>query len=274
MTGASGPSLPDSALPSKWNDLGERLGVGAVISVIGLVCVWAGGWIFGVMTVVVCAVMIWELVRMLDPDAPAKALAGAGGAALALMEVLPSGYGLPILLAPIFIGVGQMTQRRTTYSLFATMILLAGSGFYILRADFGWVWMTWLALVVIASDVSGYFVGRYIGGPKMWPRVSPKKTWSGTIAGWISGAVIGLVFVATTPANGQIVGISIAVAMAAQIGDIAESAVKRRVGVKDSSSLLPGHGGLFDRFDGMLGAAVFFLLVQAVIDFPTGIVAG
>ena len=266
--------MPEATRSSKWNDLGERLGVGAVIAAIGLAGVWAGGWIFGVMTVAVCAVMIWELVRMLDPDAPAVALAGAGGAALALMVVLPSGYGLPILLAPIFIGVAQITQRRTTYTLFTTMILLAGFGFYILRAEFGWEWITWLALIVIASDVSGYFVGRFVGGPRMWPRVSPKKTWSGTIAGWVSGAVIGLVFFATTPADGQIVGISVAIAMAAQIGDIAESAVKRRVGVKDSSSLLPGHGGLFDRFDGMLGAAVFFLLVQAVIDFPTGIIAG
>jgi phosphatidate cytidylyltransferase len=109
-----------------------------------------------------------------------------------------------------------------------------------------------------------------LGGPKFWPRVSPKKTWSGTAAGWLAAAVVGALFAIGTDSGPQLIGISIAMSMASQMGDIAESAVKRRVGVKDSSSLLPGHGGLFDRFDGMLGASVFLLLVGPIVGFPPG----
>ncbi|PZX19904.1 phosphatidate cytidylyltransferase [Palleronia aestuarii] len=263
--------MPEKAASrrSRWADLGPRLGVGAVIAIVGLFVVWIGGVIFALMMVGICSVMVWELVRMLDPKAPAVALAATAGAALAILLALPSGYGLPLLIAPIFIGISQLTQRRTVYSLFTLMILLAGFGMFFLRAQFGWPWLMWLALVVIASDVCGYFVGRFVGGPKMWPRVSPKKTWSGTIAGWIGAVIVALLFIWTTPASGQLVGISVALAMAAQLGDIAESAVKRRAGVKDSSSLLPGHGGLFDRFDGMLGASVFFLLIEPVVSFPS-----
>jgi phosphatidate cytidylyltransferase len=131
--------------------------------------------------------------------------------------------------------------------------------------------MLWLIVVVVVTDVLGYFAGRMIGGPKFWPAVSPKKTWSGTIFGWIGAALVGVIFVIYTGASFELVGISIAVAMASQMGDIAESAVKRMMGVKDSSTLIPGHGGVLDRFDGMLGATVFLLLVGQFIGFPPGL---
>jgi phosphatidate cytidylyltransferase len=121
-------------------------------------------------------------------------------------------------------------------------------------------WLLWLIGVVVATDVAGYFAGKMIGGPKLWPRVSPKKTWSGSSAGWIAAAIVGAFF---SEASGLGVGaivLSVVMSMASQAGDIAESALKRKTGVKDSSALIPGHGGLFDRFDGMLGAAAAFLI--------------
>jgi phosphatidate cytidylyltransferase len=110
-----------------------------------------------------------------------------------------------------------------------------------------------------------------IGGPKLWPRVSPKKTWSGTVAGWVGATVVAILFAGATNAGFGLIGVSIAVSMASQIGDIAESAIKRRSGVKDSSNLIPGHGGLLDRFDGMLGAAVFIVIAGPLIAFPPGV---
>ena len=258
-------------IPGRWNDLGERIGVGAMVAAIGLFCVWLGGIVFALLTIVATAVMVWELVRMLDPEAPAVALAAAAAATLAIAELVPAAYALPLMIAPVFVGIGQLRHRRLTYSLFTVLIVLAGLGLYILRSDFGFIWMLWLALVVIVTDVAGYFFGRMIGGPKLWPRISPNKTWSGTLAGWGAAALVGVWFAYLTSAGFAIVPVSIAISMAGQMGDIAESAVKRRAGVKDSSTLLPGHGGLFDRFDGMLGASVFLLLATPIIGFPPGV---
>ena len=122
----------------------------------------------------------------------------------------------------------------------------------------------WLVAVVVASDVLGYFAGRMLGGPKFWPAISPKKTWSGTVAGWIGAALVGLVVVLTTGAGWALVPLSALVAFAGQMGDIAESWVKRRAGVKDASALIPGHGGVLDRFDALIGAVVLVMALGLV----------
>ncbi|MFT7370353.1 MAG: phosphatidate cytidylyltransferase [Octadecabacter sp.] len=124
----------------------------------------------------------------------------------------------------------------------------------------------WLVSIVVLTDIVGYFVGRSFGGPKFWPALSPKKTWSGTIGGWIGAAIVGIVFVIFFNAGWMVILLSILVSFAGQMGDIAESALKRRQGVKDSSTLIPGHGGLLDRFDALLGASLFMLLLISLFD--------
>ncbi|MEM1006026.1 MAG: phosphatidate cytidylyltransferase, partial [Pseudomonadota bacterium] len=121
-------------------------------------------------------------------------------------------------------------------------------------------WMVWLIAIVVATDIAGYFVGKSFGGPKFWPKVSPKKTWSGTAGGWVAAAVVGGVFARHGGFGLAFVAVSVMASMASQAGDIFESAVKRKLDVKDSSNLIPGHGGFLDRFDGMMGAAVFVLI--------------
>ena len=166
------------------------------------------------------------------------------------------------------LGANEVARERLAFAIFTVLIVLAGYGLIHLRHDIGTIWLVWLVLIVVGTDVFGYFAGRLIGGPKFWPRISPKKTWAGTVAGWIGAAVIGLAYVKLAGAGPQFIGVSIATSMAAQMGDIAESALKRHVGVKDSSNLIPGHGGFFDRFDGVLGAAIFLLLIERVSGFP------
>jgi len=138
------------------------------------------------------------------------------------------------------------------------------------RAD-GIIGLLWVVLIVVASDILGYFAGRIVGGPKFWPRVSPKKTWSGTIAGWIGAGVVGAVFAGygfEGPLGGgaSVIVLSVLAAFAGQMGDIAESAIKRFAGIKDSSNLIPGHGGLLDRFDALTGAALFLFAVEVLKD--------
>ena len=266
-----------SDINAKWGDLGPRILSAIAMLVIGIAAVWAGGvWLHALVSIA-CGLMIWELVRMLDETASQKAvsLALLGGSALFVASYVPyPALVLPMLIAPSLVGcsllktgVEPFTGRRIFMS-YTAVILIAGFSLITLRDDFGILWMAWLLIVVIVTDVAGYFAGRILGGPKFWPRVSPKKTWSGTIAGWLGAAVVGLLFSTVDGVGFTVVVVSVLVALASQLGDIAESAIKRRVGVKDSSSLVPGHGGLLDRFDGMLGAALLLIIVELLIQFP------
>lgn len=255
---------------ASFEDLAVRMGSGLAMLAVGLGAVWIGSYTFLALIVIVVALMVWELARMCAPDDPKGAIlvAGVAGGALAASCVIPLGFALPLLLLPGMIGIGRFEGSRRLFAVYSALIGVAGLGLWVLREDFGFVWMLWLALVVVATDVFGYFAGRFIGGPKFWPKVSPKKTWSGTVAGWIAAGLVGYVFMLNTIAGSELIGISIALSMASQMGDVSESAMKRRAGVKDSSHLIPGHGGLLDRFDGMLGASVLLLLVEQIIDFP------
>lgn len=258
----------------KWSDLMIRLGSAVLMIVVGFLALSFGGHVFHVIVAVICGLMMWELVRMVAPlNAPLALLLGILSALASFVAIyIPAGFGLPLLLAPAFVGFGQLVKHRVVYMVFSVMVLLAGFGMMSVRDDLGFIWMLWLIVVVVVTDALGYFAGRMIGGPKFWPAVSPKKTWAGTVFGWLGAAIVGGGFSIYTGASYELIGISVAIAMASQMGDIAESAIKRVMGVKDSSSLIPGHGGVLDRFDGMLGASVFLLIVGQIIGFPPGLV--
>lgn len=255
-----------------WDDLKPRVLSAIVMAIIGAFAVWAGSYWFIALIAISSGFMMWELVRMVAPTQISDALQMGVIAAISVTAsaFLPTLYGIAILLAPVLIGFIMLKEARRLFTPYALLILLAGYGFIYLRQDLGLIWMLWLLLVVIASDVGGYVAGRLLGGPKFWPAISPKKTWSGTVAGWIGAALIGLYFSQTYDLWNGLPLVSVLVAFAAQMGDIAESAIKRKTGIKDSSNLIPGHGGFMDRFDGMLGASVLVVLLVALTDFPFG----
>ena len=259
-----------SAGPDRWSDLGVRLGSGAALVAIGIGGIWMGGDVFHLLIAAICGLMVWELVRMMAPDPAALALqlGGIAAAAVLLATYLPALYAAPVLAAAVLVGLGQIKRDSVIYFCFAGAVLAAGAGMAHVRDDLGFGWMVWLVLVVVVTDVAGYFAGRLIGGPKFWPAISPKKTWAGTSAGWVAAAIVGAAFGVDNGTTGPLVLASILLSFAAQLGDIAESAIKRRVGVKDSSALIPGHGGLLDRFDGMLGAALALLVLELGFGFP------
>jgi len=133
-----------------------------------------------------------------------------------------------------------------------------------LRNGFGVDVALWLFLAVWATDVGAYAAGRTIGGPQLAPRVSPNKTWSGLAGGILAAALVGAAMGYGRVELAPLVALSAALAIVAQLGDLAESAVKRRFKVKDASGLIPGHGGLLDRVDGLLAAAPMVALVELV----------
>jgi phosphatidate cytidylyltransferase len=142
----------------------------------------------------------------------------------------------------------------------------AGLGFLYLRAmePQGFNTALWVFLVVAAADVGGYFAGRLIGGPKLWPSVSPKKTWAGAGGGIVLAVVAGALFSWASAGTFfvQVGLVSAAAAVVSQGGDLAESALKRHFGVKDSGRVLPGHGGAMDRFDGLVAAVLAVALIS------------
>lgn len=255
---------------AKWADLRARAVSGVLMALVGVIAVALGGWWFGTLALVAGGVMIWELAVMAGAGRAALALGIVAGAAVGAAQVVPWPLGALCLLAAPVLGMAWAGRFRWIFAVYALAILLAAHGLAWFRGQYGATWLFWLILVVIVTDIGGYFAGRSLGGPKFWPRVSPKKTWSGTVAGWVAAACVGLLFMTFTNAGRDLPWISAAVALASQMGDIVESAIKRRVGVKDSSDLIPGHGGLLDRFDGLLGAALMMLAVAQVVTVPVG----
>lgn len=256
--------------PAKWADLAPRAASAAVLIAVGTAGVVAGGVWFQMLAVFVTAVMVWELWTMIEPSGHTRGmlLAALVASVLSGQLTIQEPWGLLLFLVAPVGGALLLPRERLTFFAFALGVQVAGWGLVTFRAEFGFFWLLWLIVVVVMTDVAGYFAGRLIGGPKFWPKVSPKKTWSGTIAGWAGAAAVGLLFDGFTRVGLAIVPLSVLLSLASQWGDIAESALKRRMGVKDSSQLIPGHGGLFDRFDAMLGASVFMLLFTALFGIP------
>lgn len=255
---------------AKWADLRVRLISGAALVVVGLAAILGGNLPFAVLTVLVTAIMSWELAKMVNPTLgqSALAIAAISGVALVVALTLPILGSFAVIAVAAGIGTVLAVRNRAIFFVFAALLLIAGYGLVTFRMNYGVVWLIWLVVTVVATDIFGYFAGRFIGGPKFWPAISPKKTWSGTAAGWIAAFFIGAYFWSITNAGRDILWITVLLSFASQMGDIGESAVKRRMGVKDSSALIPGHGGLFDRFDGLLGASLYMLVVAQFVDIP------
>ncbi len=253
-----------------WDDLRPRVLTGAVLTVLGTLVIWLGGWPYLLSAALVVAVMSWELATMLAPARRAEAvqIALLAAAALLLAQWLPGLFTLPLLIAPALVGASLLRRHPVVFAAYCAAILAFGYGMLQARNVHGVDWLLWLVFTVVATDVAGYFGGRSIGGLKFWPRVSPKKTWAGILCGWAAAAALGAIFAAITGAGVQLVWISVLLSFASQMGDIAESAIKRLAGVKDSSTLLPGHGGLMDRFDGLLGGALFMLAAAWLLGVP------
>ncbi|MGH6848573.1 MAG: phosphatidate cytidylyltransferase [Methylocella sp.] len=183
----------------------------------------------------------------------------AGKAWFAAACSLLGGCGLALALAA---GKGRKIWAFAVI-IYAGLLLVSASALHG-SAEYGARSIAWLFAVVWGTDVCAYFGGRLIGGAKLWPKVSPSKTWSGTLTGVFAGAFLGAVTGAYGLGDSRralpLFALGLAAAAVSQGGDIFESWVKRHFGAKDSSRLIPGHGGFMDRLDGFIAAAAFAAL--------------
>lgn len=236
--------------------LRTRLLSAAVLAPVALAAVWLGSPYFDILVAVAGGVMAWEWARICR---------GRFGGSGALMAVVAAGAGLASAVYP---GVGAAVVwvgclliaalSRSGWLAFGTLYVgLPVVAMVWLREAGGMGTMLWLFLVIWATDTGAYAAGRGIGGPLLAPRISPKKTWAGLLGGMASAAVVGAVagLIAGLPAWPLLAAFSAVLAVVAQIGDLFESSVKRRFNVKDSSAIIPGHGGVLDRVDGLIAAA-------------------
>lgn len=260
---------------SKWSDLAPRVLSAIAMAAIAIVAVALGNPVYLIMIGTVIGLSVGEFARLMQPETPrVYILLGI----LATIAIFVTGLGVDIadrsggliasrtlfLLIPPLLGTALIKRHKLLFLGYCSLIMLAGLGFVVMGP--GKV-LIWFLLIIIMSDVAGYFVGRTLGGPKFWPKVSPKKTWSGTIAGWVGALLIGLLGAGLgdfTPTEALFAPV---IAFAGQMGDIAESAIKRKMNVKDSSNLIPGHGGVLDRFDAMIGASAVLLLLTGAASF-------
>lgn len=259
--------------------LKTRVLVAIILLPIGIVVIYLGGWIFAAFIALILGLAAWEFAQLFRKGSfqPATAIMIAGAVALAIgravdgFESAPSIIALLILSSMIYHLVAYergRDQAGTDFTITLSGTLYLGwLGAYLisLRALLAGGWLIWLVLLaVFLADSAAYFIGRRFGKHKLSPRLSPKKTWEGYLAGVVAGT-LGATLVAylwglwagpefsVTPWQGALLGLVISVFTT--LGDLGESMLKRQSGVKDSSNLIPGHGGVFDRIDSWLWAA-------------------
>lgn len=249
----------------KWGDLSTRIMSAIVMLGIGAGAIVTGGAAYVGLITLVVAGMTWELTRMVVPERPWLAilvpLLSAIVLLLSVVSVVASFW--PAALVPGFVAAGFARKDRLIVCVYTALLMFSGLGLLLLYDASSIFLIIWLIAVVVATDVAGYFAGKAIGGPKFWPSISPKKTWSGIAAGWIAAAIVGGLM-----GGAGLALVSIFMSFASQLGDIAESAIKRRSGIKDSSNLIPGHGGLLDRFDGLIAANLVLVIALLVFGLP------
>lgn len=258
---------------SSYDDLKPRLIAAAVLGAVSLGFLAWGGFVFAGLIAAGIFLMTQELVHIVrrdwDVPQPGAFAMGVLGAAAALVTGWSIWLVIPAIVLALAVGTFAARQSPNAIAIAGfLLIVLAGVSVVLLRFQVGgFVLVLWLILCVIAADVGGYFFGRQFGGPKFWPAVSPKKTWSGVLGGLFLTLLVALIFGIASSGNLSsflIFGAIISVVSVA--GDLLESAVKRRYGVKDAGAMLPGHGGLLDRFDGMTAVMVVFLVISQVMD--------
>lgn len=254
------------AASAKWADLGVRALSAAILIPAVLADVWAGGIWFHLFVALIGILMAQEWVTIVHRQSPLQFALHAAGAMCGALLPLDIGLGGALLAIAILTVLSAVLAWREEPGgpawryLGVPYVSLPPIALVILREDAGYgiAAILLVMLSVWLADTVAYFAGRIIGGPKLAPRISPKKTWAG-LGGAMAGsalAALGVAVAMNLPAAGVLVAIAALLAIVEQGGDLFKSAMKRHYGVKDSGNLIPGHGGVIDRVDGLVAVAM------------------
>ncbi len=264
-------TMPDitAAKPASRN-LALRVVSSAVLAPAAIGAAYIGGWTFAIFWAVAAVAVWWEWARLVHPAGHQGALVtGICALVIQVLLLMNDRADVAAMIAALgALGAAIISARNAIWTvagvLYASLLLIApvmirgddGSGFFAILFIFAVVW---------ATDIAAYFIGRAIGGPKLAPSISPNKTWSGAIGGIIGALVAGSVVVMPSSLRTyfMIALIAAALSVVSQAGDLFESRMKRIFDVKDSSTLIPGHGGVMDRLDGFATAVVAALVIGA-----------
>ena len=272
-------SAPGNGLQAGWagrlgNDFRLRLAAGLGMGAVALAFTLAGVMPFAVLVVLVALVVAWEWGRLVHgTEAGAVVAVLIGAAALAGILAAVGLVGLGLLALPIGAILAALLSLGRNSIFSALGVFYAGLptvALIWLRSDasYGLLAVIFLVVVVVTANSASFVAGRLFGRAKLWPAVSPNKTWAGLIGAVIASAVVGSLFWFALPDASavRLAATGGVLALVAQAGDLAESALKRRFGAKDSGTIIPGHGGVMDRVDGLVAAAAVVGIAAIVID--------
>jgi len=255
-------AAPAAAGESASRNLLMRVVVAAVLIPLAVAIAYAGGWLWTALVTLAAIGLFLEWLAVVGL-AGATRVSVSGVVALAVaglcLAVGRIDAALIVLAIGLVAAVAMAPERRNWVAAGFLYAAAAEVASVLVRLDpvKGFAALMFVLLIVWVTDSGGYFAGRGIGGPKLWPKVSPKKTWAGAAGGFAASLAVAIVFAALGLGNtGPLLLLGAVLSVVSQLGDLFESAVKRRFGVKDSSHIIPGHGGLMDRLDGFVAAVV------------------
>ncbi len=258
MTDSVTDSLTDLAKPSEFRHLLKRSATGAVLIAVALAALYAGRTPFWLLAALLALVMIGEWAMLMGVQRWKMFL----GIALMLALLV---FVQPMIRPLDFISIAALAGGAALIAVVSTSLRLGIGFLYIgmviiailfLRDVTGIALTLWTLAIVWATDIGAYFTGKKIGGPKLAPALSPNKTWAGLIGGIASALLVGSLIIVNTTLPNWLIPLSGLLAIVAQAGDLYESWLKRRAGVKDASGIFPGHGGALDRLDGLMPVAI------------------
>ncbi|MDP1699842.1 MAG: phosphatidate cytidylyltransferase [Aestuariivirga sp.] len=256
---------------AKWGDLGVRTASAVVLIPAAIACAWFGGIWFKGFVLLFAGLIAHEWTAMVHPKNLAQYALHMGAAlsGAVLPDLVGVGIAALVILGLALVSIFMARKEDPDASKWRYFgIFYVGCpalAFILLRGDshYGFAAILWVFLVVWSADTLAYFAGRIIGGPKLAPVISPKKTWAG-LGGAVAGsALVSFIFAGVTQLNGiwTLAILAGGLAVVEQAGDLFESSLKRFHGVKDSGRLIPGHGGVIDRVDGLIAVAVAAALI-------------